>query len=267
MVTRVAPEAVQPDLAQRLRELSFLEGIVRATAEATNYAELLRRIIDGAVEACGTQVCSLYLWSEREKMLVLTATNGLDQNAIGRVRMALGEGVTGWVAGQGQPLAVRDVRYEPRFEWLPGIDQERFISMLSVPIKSRGRMLGVLNLQTEKAHIFAEAETAFAQAIAAHLAGIIDMASTHERVTQDLALERSSVAQLQALHESDPAFVEALTRDLLEPLREARRVTSRLMGQAAPVSPADCRDLSVQLRELETRTEQLIRTLGPEPKT
>src|SRR5579859_5185087 len=138
MMSRAPTHSDQPDLAQRLRELSFLEGIVRATAEATNSTELLRRIVDGATEASDTQVCSLYSWNASEKVLVLTATNGLDQTAIGRVRMGLGEGVTGWVAAQGQPLAVRDVRYESRFEWIPGIDQERFTSMLSVPIKARG---------------------------------------------------------------------------------------------------------------------------------
>src|SRR5438045_2961891 len=128
---------MQPDLPQRLRELDFLERIVRATAEMANHAELLRRIIDEATDATGAQVCSLYLWSDSERMLELVATNGLTPSAVGRVRLSLGEGVTGWVAAQGQPLAVRDVRYESRFEWLAGIDQERFVSMLSVPIKSR----------------------------------------------------------------------------------------------------------------------------------
>jgi len=249
------------------RELEFLEGIVRATAEATNYAELLRRIVDGATEATDTQVCSLYLWDDAERVLVLAATNGLVQTAVGRVRLALGEGVTGWVAAQGQPLAVRDVRYESRFEWIPGIDQERFTSMLSVPIKARSRVLGVLNFQTEKAHIFSEAETDFAQAIAAHLAGIIELAAAHERVSQDLALERSSKEQLLALHGGDSALAGIVERDFLLPLREARRVSARLATQGGSIQPADCRDLVVQLQNLEIRAERLFRMLEAEEPT
>ncbi|MDE3075955.1 MAG: GAF domain-containing protein [Chloroflexota bacterium] len=262
MLTSLAPEPTPPALQQRLRELTFLEGVVRATAEATDYPQLLRRIVDGATEASGAQVCSLYLWDERDRLLVLTATNGLVQTAVGRVRLALGEGVTGWVAAQGQPLAVRDVRYESRFEWLPGIDQERFTSMLSVPIASRGRILGVLNLQTEAAHAFSEAEIDFAKAIAAHLAGIIGMAAAGHQVSQDLALERSSVAQLVALQRGDSAFAETLKRDFLEPLREAGRITGRLTGQAGWIQPADCRDLAAHLRLLESRLERLIEILG-----
>lgn len=261
MIGRPPTHSEQPDLQQRLRELTFLEGIVRATAEATNQSELLRRIVDGATEASGTQVCSLYQWDEAERVLVLTATNGLDQTAVGRVRLALGEGVTGWVAAQSQPLAVRDVRYESRFEWIPGIDQERFTSMLSVPIKSRGRILGVLNFQTEQAHVFAEAEIDFAQALAAHLAGIIQMSAAHEQVSHDLALERSSRVQLNALQGGDSMFADSLARDFLEPLREARRVTSRLAAQAGEIQPADCRDLVLQLRDLEVRIEHLVAVL------
>ncbi len=267
MISRPPTQPDQPDLAQRLRELSFLEGIVRATAEATNSTELLRRIVDGATTASGTQVCSLYLWSEDEKLLVLTATNGLDQSAVGRVRLGLGEGVTGWVAAQSQPLAVRDVRYESRFEWIPGIDQERFTSMLSVPIKSRGRLLGVLNFQTENARVFSDAETNFAQAIAAHLAGIIDMAAQRDQVSRDLALERTSTAALRALSDGDSALAETLTRDILEPLREARRVSSRLAAQGGSIQPTDCRDLVVQLRELEGRMQGLIDALAAAPAT
>ncbi|HEX6513150.1 MAG TPA: GAF domain-containing protein [Chloroflexota bacterium] len=255
---------MEADPSQRLRELSFLERIVRATAEEPLHADLLRRIIDEATEATGAQVCSLYLWSESERVLILVATNGLTQSAVGQVRLELGEGVTGWVAAQGQPLAVRDVRYESRFEWVPGIDQERFISMLSVPIKSRGRVLGVINLQTEQARIFTDAEIEFAQTIAAHVAGILRMAAAHEQTSVELAVERSSLAQLLALHGGDSRFARMLEQDFLGPLAEAQRAASRLASQAGSIQGGDCRDLASQLRELESRVKRLIGLLSAE---
>jgi signal transduction protein with GAF and PtsI domain len=251
-------DAPRPELSQRLRELEFLEKIVRATAEEAEHAELLRRIIDDATAATGAEVCSLYLWSEFERVLILVATNGLTQSAIGKVRLGLGEGVTGWVAAQGQSLAVRDVRYESRFEWLPGIDQERFVSMLSVPIKSRGRMLGVMNLQTELPHIFTVAEIDFAQTIAAHIAGIVEMAAGRERASEELAVERTSMAHLLALHGGDEHFAAVLTQDFLAPLREVGRTATRLASQAGWVQPAECRELASQLQVLESGVARLI---------
>ena len=59
------------------RQLAFLERIVQATAAGGDHTRLLRTIIDETTEATGTQVCSLYLWDDVEKVLVLTATNGL----------------------------------------------------------------------------------------------------------------------------------------------------------------------------------------------
>ena len=85
---------------------------MRATAEQVDHDQLLRRIIDEATEATDTQVCSLYLWDDPEKVLILTATNGLAQSGVGAVRLGLGEGVTGWVAAQRASLAVADVRAE-----------------------------------------------------------------------------------------------------------------------------------------------------------
>src|SRR5260221_10812377 len=95
------------------RQLAFLERVVRATAEQVDHDQLLRRIIDQATEATDTQVCSLYLWGDADKDLVLTATNGLAQSGIGQVRPRLGKGVTRWVAAQPAPLVVSELRVEP----------------------------------------------------------------------------------------------------------------------------------------------------------
>ena len=59
-----------------------------------------------------------------------------------------------WFAAQRAPLAVPDVRAEPRFTWVPNLDQERFRSMLSVPIVSHDRVIGVMNVQTTDVHEF-----------------------------------------------------------------------------------------------------------------
>ena len=53
------------------RQLAFLERVVRATAEQADHDQLLRRIIDEATEATDTQVCSLYLWDDAEKVLLM----------------------------------------------------------------------------------------------------------------------------------------------------------------------------------------------------
>src|SRR5205823_5184482 len=179
---------------------------------------MLKTIIDETVDATGTQVCSLYLWEPTEKALVLTATNGLSPSGIGSVKLGLGEGVTGWVAAERQPLVVPDVRLEPRFEWVAGLDQERFVSMLSVPIVSRDRVVGVMNVQTVDVHAFSQEEIDFAAAIAAQLAGIIEMSAMSQRLATQLDLEREAVNRLRALDAGKSNLMSMLSHDFRGPL-------------------------------------------------
>jgi GAF domain-containing protein len=76
--------------------------------------DLVRLVIAETAEALATDVCSLYLIDPDDGRLVLAATNGISQKGVGRVRLALGEGVTGWAAEDHRPAIVPDMRAEPR---------------------------------------------------------------------------------------------------------------------------------------------------------
>ena len=136
---------------------------------------MLRLIIDRTTDAMRAEVSSLYLLERREGVLRLAATNGLDRRSIGRATLRLGEGIVGWVANARVPLAVRDVRHEPRFKWVSAVDQPRLLSMLSVPLVTRDEVVGVMNVQTVEARDFDRGEIDFLQTIANQLAGIIEI--------------------------------------------------------------------------------------------
>ncbi|SRR5258708_17089502 len=146
---------------------------------------VLKGVVDSTREATATQVCSLYLWDEKSRRLILTATNGLATEGVGIVNMRLGKGVTGWVADNRRALAVPDTREEPRFHWIPGLDQERFVSMLSVPVLAGSRLVGVINVQTEQTHHFSDVEIAQLEAIAGLVAGMVE----HSSVVQEVAAQ------------------------------------------------------------------------------
>jgi K+-sensing histidine kinase KdpD len=122
----------------------------------------------------GVEVSSLYLLVRRDAVLRLVATNGLNRRYIGKATLRVGEGITGWVANARVPLGVRDVRADPRFKWIPGVDEERFTSMLSVPLLIRDEMVGVMNVQSVAARTFDREQIEFLQTIANQLAGIIE---------------------------------------------------------------------------------------------
>jgi signal transduction histidine kinase len=162
------------DAERKLRELSFLHEVTQLASSARDWDEMLRIVIDRTTDAMGAEVSSLYLLERREGLLRLVATNGLNPRAVGRATLRFGEGITGWVANARVPLAVRDVRNEPRWKNVPSVDVGRFTSMLSVPLVSRDEVIGVMNVQTVEPRDFDRTEIDFLQTIANQVAGIIE---------------------------------------------------------------------------------------------
>jgi K+-sensing histidine kinase KdpD len=174
------------DVDRKIQELSFLHEISQLASSTRDWDEMLRIVIDRTTDAMRTDVASLYLLERREGLLRLVATNGLDRRSIGRATLRVGEGITGWVANARVPLAARDVKKEPRFKWVRGTDDPRFVSMLSVPLIVRDDVVGVMNVQTVETRDFSKEEIDLLQTIANTVAGIIDKARLHREAERKL---------------------------------------------------------------------------------
>ena len=131
----------------QLDQLRFIHDVARLATTARTWDELLETVVDGTRDALHADVSSLYLLDRDGAYLTLAATNGLYRFQIGRARVPFGEGVTGHVAALREPLMIPDVKADPRFLWVRGLDQRRFVtSMLSVPLSWHDQTVGVLNV-------------------------------------------------------------------------------------------------------------------------
>ena len=197
----VVPVQVQTsrdrDLRLAVRELEFLQRLSQSAAATMDADELVQLIIRETTSAIGTDVCSLYLANPGGRDLTLTATNGLNERMVGKVTMTLGEGVTGWVAETRQPMKVSDVAVDPHWKWVPGLDEQRFTSMLSVPIESGPRLVGVLNVQSTEHREFTQEDIDFLLAIAGQVAGILERSEMQRRQEAQLA----EIQRSHAIHE------------------------------------------------------------------
>src|SRR5438128_3320741 len=162
------------DPERKLRELSFLHEVTQLAASARDWDEMLRIVIGRTTDAMGAEVSSLYLLERSDGLLRLVATNGLNRGGIGRATLRVGEGIVGWVANARVRLATRDVRSEPRWKWVPEVDEKRFTSTLCVPVVARDEVIGVMNVQTVQPREFGRDEIDFLQTIANQVAGIIE---------------------------------------------------------------------------------------------
>jgi sugar diacid utilization regulator/putative methionine-R-sulfoxide reductase with GAF domain len=186
-LSRVRVVETEADSSLAARELSFLVRLAQGAASTQRPDELLELIIREATSAMGINVCSLYLLTPPGRELLLTATNGLNEAMVGKVVMRVGEGITGWVAETRRPAVVPDVNKEPHWKWVPGLDEDRFRSMLSVPIESGPRLVGVLNVQTAEQREFGLGDIDFLRAIAGQVAGILERSELQRRMEVQLA--------------------------------------------------------------------------------
>ena len=221
--------------AEQLRQLRFLHHVARLATTARTWDELLETVVDGTRDALHADVSSLYLLDRDAAYLTLAATNGLDRYQIGRARVPYGEGVTGRVAASRRPLVIPDVRSDPRFLWVRGIDQRRFVaSMLSVPLSWHDQIVGVLNVQTEQPRTFSDADVAQLGAIADLLAGIVEKGRLQSEA-------EAQVEALKAIDEARTELIALVTHELRTPLAVVRAYAD-LLADDPPLDGRESRD-------------------------
>ena len=210
---------------EQLEQLRFIHQVARLVTTAQTWEELLETVVDGTRDALHADVSSLYLLDRDGVKLTLAATNGLDRFQIGRARVPYGEGVTGRVAASREPLVIPDVKHDPRFLWVRGIDQRRFItSMLSVPLVWHDKTVGVLNVQTEHARDFTDADVAQLGAVADLLAGIVEKGRQQQEA-------ETRATELKAIDEARTELIALVTHELRTPLAVVRAYADLLADE------------------------------------
>jgi phosphotransferase system enzyme I (PtsP) len=147
-------------LLSRLRDLM-------ARGEAP-LAELVRLV---SAELAG-DVCSVYAMRPGD-ILELAATQGLRQEAVGKTRLRVGEGIVGLCAASAKVLNLPDAQNHPRFAYRPETGEEPYASLLAVPVRRAGRTLGVLAVQTRDPRHFTDDEVEVLETVAMLLAEVL----------------------------------------------------------------------------------------------
>src|SRR6202140_4354581 len=157
------------------------EEVASLTAEPGKPAETLMNVVALIARRFGTEVCSAYLLEPDRANLVLAATLGLRHECVGKLRMAVSEGLAGLVAEEVRPVAVEQVRNHPRFKYFSEAGEDSYQSFLGVPLIDRGVLQGVLVGQTTESRVFPENEIRLLTEAANAVAPVVSEARTLDR--------------------------------------------------------------------------------------
>ncbi len=162
--------------------LDSLRRIVQEVNSARDLDEALVVIVQRVKSAMHADVCSVYMTDCARGEHVLMATNGLRPDVVGKVRLKLGEGLTGLVASRAEPVNVQNAPDHPNFHLVPAIDESLYHGFLGVPIIRRRSTMGVLVVQQHLERRYTEDEESFLVTLAAQLAGSITQAEIRQRL-------------------------------------------------------------------------------------
>jgi uroporphyrinogen-III synthase len=132
-------------------DIELLHEIGSRIAAADPLHAVLSRVVDFVSTLVQCDSCFVYVLEEDE--LVLRASKTPHPDVVDRLKLRVGQGITGWVAAHRTPVAVGSHAFDdPRFKTFNELPEDRYEAFLSVPVLSRGKLVGVINLQHNQPH-------------------------------------------------------------------------------------------------------------------
>lgn len=230
--------------------MSSCDPLVEMLAEAAlrlnrhrDLEQLLHDVVDLCLDAVHADACFVYLYEQDE--LVLRASSNAHPDEVGRLRMRIGEGITGWVAQQRRPVALpSQAMQDARFKFYSALPEDCFEAFLSVPILFRNQVLGVINLQHRDVHEHGALEVKAVSAVGLMLGEALDRAGKIAELQQ----WDQQYASLQALVELCRGNLSELLPRVCEKLAEAvgARAVSLLLAGTNGTAPNSKEDRQAQ---------------------
>lgn len=148
--------------------------LISLTGTGKDRRELLQSVVASVAKHMQADVCSVYIYDEEARELTLRATQGLAEEAIGQVKLKLGEGITGRAIHELRPICVGSASRNATNKFFPGIHEEDYEAFLAVPILRGLRRIGALVVQSREENYFSANDIKALRAIAAQLATMIE---------------------------------------------------------------------------------------------
>ncbi len=205
---------LQHTLKIRTQENVLLNEVLSTVGSTLRLDDVLHHLVDIVVRATQCQMAFIYMYNKEKERLVLASTTQHHKHLVGKIDMGLGEGIAGWVALHRTPVFLKDEAMDdPRFYYFPELEEEKFQSILTVPIITKDRnLLGVITLQAVAPHEFTEEHHRFVSNIAALVASAIENAQLYENTQRKLSILTSLSVLSQTI--SSGLYLDDMLRSL-----------------------------------------------------
>lgn len=154
--------------------IEALSKIGEAITSDLYLEDILKLIVTVTAEVMGSKICSIMLLDMVKKELTIKATQSMSKEYLNKRPLKLGEGIAGKVALENKPMIVENIQEAEEYKFKDIGIKEGLVSMLSVPLHVKGKVIGVLNTYTSMPHSFSEYEINILKTVADQAAIVIE---------------------------------------------------------------------------------------------
>lgn len=230
MATKGNKKSYQP----YLKQIEALSKVANLITSGMYLEELLRLIVSVTAEIMNSKICSLMLVDPNSKELVIRATQSISDAYNKKPNVKLGEGIAGEVAEENKLVCILDVRKDPKYINRDIAVKEGLVSLASVPLTVKGRVIGVLNCYTSKKHSFSKPELEVLTTLANQAAVAIENAELdlRARSAEEALTTRKLIDRAKDILSQDANVLPSEAYRLIQKKSMDTRKTMREIAQA-----------------------------------
>ncbi len=182
------------------QEVTIFHDVAKALTSSLDLDSILQTIMEKMAEFFRPDTWSLLMVDDERDELYFAIAVGSAAEALKNVRLKVGEGIAGWVAKNGERLVVPDVMNDPRFaKRIDEMTKWETRSIICVPLRSKHRVLGVIQLVNVDMQNFSDREEFFLQSLCDYAAIAIENARSVEKI-QELTITDDCTGLYNARH-------------------------------------------------------------------
>jgi two-component system, NarL family, sensor kinase len=245
------------DLVDADRELALLRELIQAASSGPGVEPLAAAAARMITAATATDVCFVHVLDDSNRSLTLTGATPPFDSEVGKIRLPLGSGISGWVASHREPVVIsHDKESDPRYMPFQSLRGRDFTSMVSVPMETDpGGLVGVLNVHTVERREFTDRDVELLLVIGRLIAGALHQARLHRQL---VARERAHENFVEQVIEAQELERRRLAGDIHDGISQPLVTLSYRLDAARRSVGADPAAVSEQLEKARELVEMTL---------